>query len=186
MPLIPKLMWKLSGIVSPTTTIDEGVWIQCDSWRHTCRQLGVDLASTHGYRGCDFKFTGFGNFHCDPPLLLCFSIQLYATSLLCDNVRSWSSLRCELSHKSKLWHTVWGPGRGDNLPTVRCLFYAFWDALQLAANCSIEVAYWWKEGTGRKMSALKKTLMWNKFLGRGLLGKHQWIKAHLFCTERIH
>lgn len=56
--------------------------------RGTCKQLGFDLDGTYGYQGRDLVLNlhAFGNFQCDLTLALCFSIQLHANSLLCDNV----------------------------------------------------------------------------------------------------
>ena len=127
----------------------------CVTERDTCKQLGFDLDGTYGYRGRDLvsNLQALGISCAIYHWLLCFSIQLHAESLLCDNVGYHALLDASwvinLSFDAQF--RDWG-GRGHNLPS--CLVLSSLDTLKIATNSSVAVIGWWKEGAARNMLIL--------------------------------
>lgn len=122
MPLIPRLMWK---VVRDRVAHRHDWWRSLDSLRHR-ETHATDWDLTWMALMATGVVTWFQIYRlwefpvrCGTGFVLFNSItRRVFTRRQC---RVWSSLRCELSHKSKLWCTVQGLG-GNNLPSVRCLF----------------------------------------------------------------
>lgn len=144
MPLIPRLMWK---VVRDRVAHHHDWWGSLDSvWQRETHASNRDLT------WMALMATGVVTW-----FQICrlweFPVRSTTCFVLFNSItrrvftlwqcRISSSLRCELSHKSKLWCTVQGLG-GNNLPSVRCLVLSSLDTLKIATNSSVGVVDWCK------------------------------------------
>lgn len=150
MPLIPRLMWK---VVRDRVHHHFDWWgsLGC-VWQRETHATNWDL--TWMVLMATRVVTWFQIFR-----LWDFPVQSTSGFVLFNSITWWvfslwqcrisGSLRCELSHKSKLWR-----GGGGNLPSVRCLVLSSSDILKIATKSSIGVANWCREGAVRNVSNL--------------------------------
>lgn len=123
--------------MSSSATIDEGVCIGRDRERHTYKQLGFDLASSGGQRGCDLfsKLPARGISRTISHRLCAFQFNYTAPLDSVKNIRILSDVR---------WLTT--PGfdpsfrnrGGGNLTSVRCLVSSSEEAAELVLWCAME------------------------------------------------